>query len=433
LREVLRSAPRLLSGPDKTSPCGSAQVGWAITAARPGSWKPVPAVCFSVRTRTFCGDGPVPFLHLPRAMPLRRPLAGAALLVLCPLALSAQQRVPRDPVTLANEGAAALEARRFGEALEAFTEAARLMPRDPSLAFGVGLAAFMMGQNDEAEVWFERSLKLDPRFVGSSLWLGELQYREGRIKEAIATYESALKRSPDAQQLEDRLVEWRKETELHDKFYESRGAHFIVLFEGPADEALARRIVEYLEEAYWRVGSALTAYPPKPITVVLYTTEQFRDITRLPTWTAAAYDGRIRMPVRGALEQSEQLDRVLTHEFVHAVVAMLGGRNVPVWLNEGLASVFEPAGVENAERVLARTSGRPPLQQLHGSFFGLSAAQAAVAYAFSTFAVQRMIDLRGAPAVVQLLQDVARGGDFPAAFQQRIAMRYEDFQLMVSR
>jgi hypothetical protein len=44
-----------------------------------------------------------------------------------------------------------------------------------------------------------------------------------------------------------------------------------------------------------------------------------------------------------------------------------------------------------------------------------------------------MIELRGAPAVVQLLQDLARGGEFAAAFQQRISMRYEDFQLMVAR
>jgi tetratricopeptide (TPR) repeat protein len=162
----------------------------------------------------------------------------------------------------------------------------------------------MLGQNDDAEAWFVRSLKSEPRFVVASLWLGELQYREGRIKEAIATYEAALKWSPDARKLEDRLADWRKETQLQDRFYESRGAHFTALFEGPADEALARRVVERLEAIYWRVGAALTVYPPKPITVVLYTTEQFRDITRLPEWTAASYDGRIRVPIRGALRSS---------------------------------------------------------------------------------------------------------------------------------
>jgi tetratricopeptide (TPR) repeat protein len=291
----------------------------------------------------------------------------------------------------------------------------------------------MLGRNDEAEPWFERSLKADPGFVQSSIWLGELQYREGRIKEAVATYEAALARSPNTRELEARLQDWRKETALQDRFFETRGAHFSVLFEGPADEALARRIVERLETAYFAVGSALTAYPPKPISVVLYTTEQFRDITRLPEWTAAAYDGRIRVPVRGALDQMERLDRVLTHEYVHAVVAMLGGRNVPVWLNEGLATVFEPGGVETAERILERASGLPPLQALHGSFFRLSGADVAVAYALSAVAVQRMIDLRGAPAVVQLLQDVSRGARFADAFQQRISMRYEDFQMMVAR
>jgi tetratricopeptide (TPR) repeat protein len=365
-------------------------------------------------------------------MVLRRRLTTALVIVLVPVALGAQ-RPARDLEALATDGSAALEEKRFGDALEAFSAAAKLAPRDPGLALGVGVAAFMLGQNDEAEAWLQRSLKLDPGFVPASLWLGELQYREGRVKEAVATYEAALKRSPDASQLESRLAQWRKETALQDRFYESRGAHFSVLFEGPADEALARRIVERLEAAYWRVGSALTAYPPKPIVVVLYTTEQFRDVTRLPEWTAAAYDGRIHVPVRGALEQLDRLDRVLSHEFVHAVVAMLGGRNVPTWLNEGLATVFEPGGTEGAERLLARVSGRPPLQGLHEGFFGMSGSDAAVAYSVSTVAVQRMIDLRGAPAVVQLLQDLSRGARFADAFQQRIAMRYEDFQLMIAR
>jgi hypothetical protein len=66
-------------------------------------------------------------------------------------------------------------------------------------------------------------------------------------------------------------------------------------------------------------------------------------------------------------------------------------------------------------------------------FFRLSAGDAYVAYAFSALAVRRMIDLRGASAVVSLLQDLARGAQFASAFHQRIAMRYDDFQAMVAR
>ena len=184
---------------------------------------------------------------------------------------------------------------------------------------------------------------------------------------------------------------------------------------------------------YWRIGQALTAYPPNPITVVLYTQEQFQDTTRLPSWTAAAYDGRIHVPMRGALAQTEELDRVLGHEFVHAVVVMLGGRNVPVWLNEGLATTLERGGAEESDRVLAATRARPRLDQLHRSFSGLSGADAQVAYALSARAVRRMMELRGPSAVVTLLQDLARGASFANAFHQHIGTRFDDFQAMIAR
>jgi len=355
------------------------------------------------------------------------------LLVLSVPGIVAAQSGPRDPAALVQEGAKALDERRFGDALEAFTAATAIVPRDPSLCFGAGMAAFMLGRNADAQELFEKALTLNPRYRAASEWLGELHYRAGRLKEAVEVYETALKYAPGATEMEARLGEWKKETSLQSRFYEARGAHFSVRFEGPGDELLARRAVDRLEEQYWRIGQALTAYPPNPITVVLYTQQQFRDITRLPSWTAAAYDGRIHVPMRGALEQTEELDRVLGHEFVHAVVFMLGGRNVPMWLNEGLAAHLERGGAEEAERVLAATRARPALEQLHRSFTGLSGEDAQVAYALSAKAVRRMMELRSPAAVVTLLQDLARGAAFATAFHQHIGMRYEDFQVMMSR
>jgi len=365
-------------------------------------------------------------------------MPGRFTVVACLLALSvpgivAAQAGPRDPAALVQAGAKALDERRFGDALEAFTAASAIVPRDPSLCFGAGMAAFMLGRNADAQELFEKALTLNPRYRAASEWLGELHYRAGRLKEAVDVYETALKYAPGATEMEARLGEWKKETSLQSRFYEARGAHFSVRFEGPGDELLARRAVDRLEEQYWRIGQALTAYPPNPITVVLYTQQQFRDITRLPSWTAAAYDGRIHVPMRGALEQTEELDRVLGHEFVHAVVFMLGGRNVPMWLNEGLAAHLERGGAEEAERVLAATRARPALQQLQRSFTGLSGEDAQVAYALSAKAVRRMMELRSPAAIVTLLQDLARGAAFATAFHQHIGMRYEDFQVMMSR
>jgi hypothetical protein len=48
-------------------------------------------------------------------------------------------------------------------------------------------------------------------------------------------------------------------------------------------------------------------------------------------------------------------------------------------------------------------------------------------------AVRKMIELRGAPAVVSLLQSLGRGNRFDQAFQATIFMRYEDFVSMLAR
>jgi len=361
-----------------------------------------------------------------------RLLAICSLLVLAPAATFAQS--PRSAAdALARKAAEAFEEKRFGEALAAFTEAVGIRPRDAELWTGKGMTEFLLGQNEQAETSLVRALTLNPRLTTASLFLGELQYRSGRAADAIATYESALKQAPDEATIGAKLEHWRKDVRLSERMYEARGSHFRVLFEGPADQAMARRAVEYLEAAYWRIGGALTTYPQGTTTVVLYTIQQFRDITRAPDWSGGVYDGQIRVAVKGALDHPEELERVLAHEFVHAVVAQTGGRDVPLWVNEGLATVFEAGGVEWARSVLENATGRIGLERLHGSFRRFEGAAVTIAYAESAVAVRRMIDHRGAASVLALLQDLQRGVPFESAFHQRMAMRYEDFRSMVQR
>ena len=183
-----------------------------------------------------------------------------------------------------------------------------------------------------------------------------------------------------------------------------------------------------LEQAYWNVGTALYTFPDHVITVVLYTEEQFRDTTRSPSWAAAAYDGRIRIPMRGALEQAPgELERVLTHELTHAMIRAIAPRGVPTWLNEGLAVMFEPGGRAWASTTLAEGDARIPLEQLAGSFDGFSGNQARIAYAESGEAARRLFDEVGGAGVVALLQDIARGVPLADAFHQRVLTPYSAF------
>lgn len=359
-------------------------------------------------------------------------LGAALMLVFCASSPSAQTRGPRDLARLVAQGDEALDEQRYGDALEAFAAAAKLAPSDPSLALGAGFAAAMLGQLRDARGWLNQALKINPKYTEASVLLGQVLYREGKVAEAVSAYETALQHKPGDDSLKRILDQWRRESQLHSRFYETRGVHFSVIFEGPADDVAARRIVDFLEQAYYRIGSTLNVYPQDTIPVVLYTTQQFRDITRTPAWAGAVYDGRIKLPVGGALAETEKLRQTLDHEYVHALVASVAGSTVPVWINEGLATALEPGGVDWASDVLRRHSARVPHARLDRGFLGLPADEALLAYAQSARMVKRMMDMRGTPAVVSLLQALGRGVPFPTAFQQSISMRYEDFLTTVS-
>ena len=355
-----------------------------------------------------------------------------AVVIAGPVRLGAQA-TPAEAVRLANAGTKAIEERRFADALASFTAAAKLAPQSAEIAFGVGLSAYMLGQNAEAERQLQRSLQLDPSLKDASVLLGELQYRSGRINEAVATYEAALKLAPADARLKQKVGEWSAEARTESRFAETRGVHFRALFEGPVDQALARRAVDILEAAYRRIGDTLQFYPTQSVDVVLYTSQQFRDITRGPTWMGGVYDGRIRVPVKGALEQSGELERVLSHEYVHALVASVAARGVPAWVNEGLAVALEPGGIAGAERVMASARSRPTLSELEEGFGNLPDALARLAYAQSALAARMMLEARGPSGVVMLLRDLGAGAPFNTAFHQRIGMRYEEFQDAVAR
>jgi tetratricopeptide (TPR) repeat protein len=325
----------------------------------------------------------------------------------------------QDATTLGRTGAAAIEAHRFGEALLAFRAAAAMRPNDAGLSFGAGVAAFMLGQNEVARSSFDRALALNPGYAPAALWLADLHYRAGRLEEAISTCQAALLRTPRNRELRQRLVEWRKEQELQSRFREIRTDHFIVLFEALGDEPLARHVLERLEAAYSRIGNTLRVYPSQPITALIYSRQQFDDITGMAAWSTGGYDGRIRLPRSVVLDDRDEVDRVLSHEFVHALVDMLGGRTVPAWINEGLATALEPSNPGVIDPT-SRTNARTDLSRLHGSFVDLSRREAEVAYASAAEAVRRLIDQNGAAAIVALLEDLGQGSPFASAFERRI-------------
>ena len=356
-------------------------------------------------------------------------LNGVAALLIAALCASspAAQIDPR--TALVERGAwTALNAGQARAAADAFRDAIAADPKNARLHVGAGMAAMLERRDADARDEFERALALDPKLDQARVLLGQVQYRMGEVQIAIRTYEDLLAASPDNPDARATLDRWRREVDLHGRMQQAIGSHFTVSFEGPAEAALAAEALEILDRAYWRIGQLLGTYPTDPIPVVLYTTEQFRDITRSPSWAAGAYDGTIRVPMRGALEKREELDRVLSHEFTHALIRTLAARGVPAWLNEGLATALESGDLAWADTLMQRVDGKVPLRALQNGFGRFSGDQAAVAYAASAVAARHLLDEAGGLAITNLLRDLGEGADFDSAFLHRIQRPFAEFQ-----
>jgi tetratricopeptide (TPR) repeat protein len=351
----------------------------------------------------------------------------AAAVALCAIAVGSAQI---DPRTALAERAAweALGKGQARQAASAFREAIAADPKNPRLHLGSGIAAMLERRDRDASDAFETALALDPKLTEARARLGLVQYRMGDTAGAIRTYETLVADAPSDADARGTLDRWRREQDLHDRMQNAVGSHFTVSFEGPAEAALAEQALESLDRAYWRIGQELGIYPSDPIRVVLYTTEQFRDITRSPTWVAGAYDGTIRVPMLGALGKPTELDRVLAHEFTHAVVRTLAARNVPTWLNEGLAAALESNDLEWANKLADKTRA-VPLRALQSGFSRFNGDQAVLAYAASARAVRRMLDEAGGFAVANLLRDLGEGISLDAAFLHRFQRPFADFQV----
>jgi len=322
-------------------------------------------------------------------------------LLICFLAAAPQVSMP-DP---SRAGWEAIQRGDGEKAAAAFRTQLAANPNDSRALAGAGIAAHLTGRDDQAMSFLKRAVQADPENAYAHYILGQLAYAEGDLDLAVKSYERVLKIAPGSPEIYKQLESWKKESALHNTYAARPTARFNVMFEGGTHDAIAARVSSVLEAAYARVGATLS-YPPETVTAILYTKQQFRDITKAPSWAAAAYDGRIRIPVMGALSRPAELDRIVTHEFVHAVMHQLYP-GVPGWLNEGFATYFEP-GDHVWLTARLRGAGTVPLAQLTEAFHTADGGDAAVAYA-QAYVVARVLAERLGGNLPVFLQYLSNG------------------------
>ena len=308
----------------------------------------------------------------------------------------------------APEAWAALEQGNASKAAAIFRDALDRSPDNPILLFGSAHASLALGRTDAAISSLERAVRHNPQFVQAYVLLAQVAYGRGDLDLALRSLEKAVALAPKDRELGAHLERWRKESSLHRSFGATGTVRFNVLFEGPAQKTIGDRVSAVLESAYWTIGRQIDIYPAATLDVILYSNKQFRDITRAPAWSGGGYDGRIRLPISGALKSPHTLDRVVIHEYVHSAVRAAAPTGVPAWIDEGLASHFEPGDKGWVTRALKSTHDRIPLDDLVEGFGGFDGDAALLAYAESQVAGQLLVE-RLSPYVGAFLQAVGNG------------------------
>ncbi len=319
----------------------------------------------------------------------------------------------------------------YEAALTGFQDAITLQSQEFSFYIGLGVSYHRLKKEAQAKEAAEKALRLAPNEPAPYKLLGEIAYQNDQLDEALGYFEKALQLGPGDPNLPSVIDKLQREHQVQSQFQQEATIHFTVKFEGHEERGIADQVVRILEEAYGEIGKSFSYYPDNPITVILYSDQQFRDITRTPTWTGGLFDGKIRVPTEGAGSSPEELNRVLYHEYTHAVVYALADGRVPTWLNEGLALNFEkgnPASWNPPLQGAIRTNSLIPLQSLHGSFMNMNEATAQLSYAESYSAVKYLIDQYGMFSIQSLLKDLSHQRNFAKAFEDRFFIPYPEFQ-----
>ena len=214
--------------------------------------------------------------------------------------------------------------------------------------------------------------------------------------------------------------------------------HFVVRFSNPRDRLLAPYLFEALETAYVRLGKLFNTYPQErvrieildsPESLALLSPLSIDDIHTTGTVGITNFHRIVTVSPRVMLHGYEWLD-TLVHEYVHYLVSIRSRGKAPVWLQEGLAKLFEtrwrsdgPSALNPASAYLLRQAiDRDELieiEEMHPSIAKLpSQKQAALAYAQAESMLAHLSRRKKAESLLHLIDQVASGTDAKLAFEQ---------------
>ncbi len=341
------------------------------------------------------------------------------------IAESVRERSARSANGLAGEvfrAAEAFEAGRSAEAVEILSKAgAPKGHRDASLILAAALLE--LNQPGRALEYLEPALRQSRNDAQLLALAGTASYKIDDLRNALAYWKESLDlgREPLIEEAARRL---ERELAADQSGERSYGTRFLLRYDGAvADPALARTMVETLEEEFSRVASQLGCRTEERIVTIIQSREAYRLATGAAEWSGGVYDGRIRVPMAKARGIDPETRRTFTHELVHACLAHLG--RWPTWLHEGMAQKMagEPlhSGPLGRLKELARAGKLPSLASLGDGWLHLDGQQVALRYAQSLLAVDLFFQKYPDTAARNLMRNPENLPQVTASLDQALA------------
>jgi hypothetical protein len=202
----------------------------------------------------------------------------------------------------------------------------------------------------------------------------------------------------------------------------------------PLDAVYADSVIRVTDT---RLETMMGLQAPAAMDVFIVTTQQAFDSlagNAIPDWGAGVaipFKHRIVIKSPRILPGDKSLGELVAHEYAHMVLASaVGYREVPRWLDEGLAMYMSAEWSWDDNLAMARAvifGGEIPLSDIeHLNRF--TAAKAQVAYAESFLAFKYFLDTYGRSSLRILLFGIASGKSFNDAMVAAIGANYGAFE-----
>lgn len=253
---------------------------------------------------------------------------------------NAKDQKPEDISIRLNLLSTLVTIKNVSEADREIKELLKLRPNDSDLAIKVATAYQKMENSNSAIATLQEFAERFPNDYKVNYTLSRLLYLNSDLTECSFYLNRCLEMNPNDKKCSELLNRLDKEVSIEQNTNTFTGKHFELACPDSFSEEWVEELLEQLENAYDEVGSKLNYYPEQKAKVLLFQTNDFKMVHDLPDWAGGVYDGKIKLPVP-ANTIPIALKGAILHEYTHHVVFLASSGNCPIWLNEGLAQIFE--------------------------------------------------------------------------------------------